>query len=143
MKKRVNSKSNGKTSKNGKKAVTNEVLAGQIAAVAQSVAHIDGTTRGLTKQVEGLSGQYTGLSKQIELVAGQISDVTERLTNVEQNMVTKAELKDEIGKFKEEVTSKFNYVNNRLDDIAIHYEKKESHSKDVQKLSRHVLSIEH
>lgn len=116
--------------KNGKKKVlTNEDLARKIDQLGASVA----------RRVD-----VEALSKQIELVATSVADLNERADKSEMNHdKLEALVKSEVKGVEARLGQKIDHITNRLDDVVLNYEKKESHQRDLQKVSRRVAVVEH
>ncbi|MEK7535770.1 MAG: hypothetical protein AAB590_02010 [Patescibacteria group bacterium] len=72
------------------------------------------------------------LSHQIEVLASNVNGIAERLTNVEDNMATKRDLKDT----EERLDNRIRGLERRMDEFAVQYVKKEHHMKLAEKVSK-------
>ncbi|HEY4518501.1 MAG TPA: hypothetical protein VJG48_02640 [Candidatus Paceibacterota bacterium] len=95
------------------------------------------TNEDLAKRIDQTA---SALSRQIELVALNLVDLDGRVQKVEDfgERVSGATKSSEM-----RLGQKIDGLMARLDDVVLNYEKKETHQKDMQKVSRHMAALEH
>ena len=76
------------------------------------------------------------LARQIEVLATTVHGVGERVISIEENVVSKRDIKEGLDGLEERLGSKMRTMDRRMDEFATQYVKKEYHVRLAEKVSK-------